>query len=170
MLELLAKVIVYLAPMYFANSSAMILGGKTPVDFGAKLPDGKPVFGRGKTFRGLAAGISVGMLVTLLINRMLLDGTAPPLPQYVLLGFLLSVGALLGDMAGSFIKRRLGIEQGKPVLFLDQLGFVAGGIIFGLPAYVPSLLEIAVMAGLTLLVHRAANYIAYKISLKKVPW
>ena len=38
--ETVIKLLIYLAPMYFANSSAMLFGGKTPLDFGKKFSDG----------------------------------------------------------------------------------------------------------------------------------
>lgn len=170
MADLVVKLILYLAPLYFANSSAMLLGGKTPVDLGWKFFDGKPVFGSGKTFRGLFFGVAAGTAAAVIINRAMWGSIDAILPQYVLLGFLLSLGALLGDMTGSFLKRRFGIEQGKPVFLLDQLDFVAGGILLGLPVYAPGAFEIAVIAVATLLVHRAANYLAFSVKLKKVPW
>jgi len=41
-------------------------------------------------------------------------------------GVLLSIGALVGDAAGSFIKRRLNISPGKHCMLLDQVDFVVG--------------------------------------------
>lgn len=164
------RILLYLAPMYFANSSAMLLGGKTPIDFGKKFFDGRPLFGNGKTFKGLFFGTAIGTIVSAAIYFAFQDKTAVLTPNYPLFGFLLSFGAILGDMAGSFLKRRLGMEPGKPAFFLDQLDFVAGGIILGLPFYVPSLPELAVIVVLTLVVHRVSNYIAYRVKLKKVPW
>ena len=32
--QIILKLLLFLAPMYFANSSAMLLGGKTPIDLG----------------------------------------------------------------------------------------------------------------------------------------
>ncbi|HLC92815.1 MAG TPA: CDP-2,3-bis-(O-geranylgeranyl)-sn-glycerol synthase [archaeon] len=169
-MDFLAGVILYLAPMYFANSSAMLLGGKTPLDLGKKFPDGRPIFGKGKTFKGFFFGTLIGTLAAFVINLLFEAQVASLLPDYMLLGFLLSLGAILGDMAGSFLKRRIGMAPGKPAFFLDQLDFVAGGILLGLPVYVPGIAQIAVMAAVTLVVHRLSNYFAYKINLKKVPW
>src|SRR3989344_5366712 len=132
-MDFLAGVILYLAPMYFANSSAMLLGGKTPLDLGKKFPDGRPIFGKGKTFKGFFFGTLIGTLAAFVINLLFEAQVASLLPDYMLLGFLLSLGAILGDMAGSFLKRRIGMAPGKPAFFLDQLDFVAGGILLGLP-------------------------------------
>src|SRR3989344_789729 len=106
------KVLLYIAPMYFANSSAMLLAGKTPMDLGRKFFDGRRIFGRGKTFRGFFFGIAAGTAVAVIINRVMIGSIDSVLPNYVLLGFLLSLGAVLGDLAASFAKRRLGMEPG----------------------------------------------------------
>ena len=44
MLQEMAKTILYVLPMYFANSSAMLWRGKTPIDLDVKWVDGKTVF------------------------------------------------------------------------------------------------------------------------------
>ena len=69
-----------------------------------------------------------------------------------------------------FFKRRNKINQGEEVLFLDQLDFVIGGMIFGSLIYAPEFYEIIFVGAITLIVHKASNFIAYKIKLKKVPW
>ena len=79
-----------------------------PLDRGYHLPDGKPLFGSHKTYRGLAGGVVAGTLVGWLLG----------FPLW--LGFgagLLSMG---GDLASSFIKRRLGTSSGDIVPVLDQ--------------------------------------------------
>ena len=45
-------------------------------------------------------------------------------PNYVLLGFLVSVGAIVGDIAKSFAKRRMNFDSGAEVFGLDQLDFL----------------------------------------------
>lgn len=170
MQEIILKFLAYLAPMYFANSFAMILGGKTPLDWNTKFFDGNPLFGSGKTFKGAFFGIAAGTFAAILILLLFPAGAAQLTSDYLLLGFLLSVGAIAGDIAGSFVKRRSGIEQGKEAPFLDQLDFVVGAIVFGSILYTPKIWEVAVVAGVTLIVHRISNYIAFKAKLKKVPW
>ncbi|MCR4335306.1 MAG: CDP-2,3-bis-(O-geranylgeranyl)-sn-glycerol synthase [archaeon] len=168
--DLIIKLIIYLAPMYFANSSAMLFGGKTPIDFGKNFLDGKRLFGDGKTFKGLFFGTLIGTIISAIILTFLPELTLLLTPNYLLLGFLLSGGALIGDIAGSFFKRRNEIKQGGEVLFLDQLDFVIGGMIIGSLVYVPTFYEIIYAIIITLIVHRASNFVAYKIKLKKVPW
>ncbi|MCR4368770.1 MAG: CDP-2,3-bis-(O-geranylgeranyl)-sn-glycerol synthase [archaeon] len=163
------KLLLYLAPMYFTNSSAMLFGGKTALDFGKKFWDAKPILGPGKTFKGVFFGITIGTMVAIVASLLLPQKTVA-FGNYVLLGFLLSLGAILGDMVASFFKRRNDIEQGSEVLFLDQLDFVFGGMFLGGFIYAPDFYEIVFVMLLTLVVHKASNYIAYKAKLKKVPW
>lgn len=170
MQDLMARMVLYLLPMYFANSMAMVFGGKTPIDFGVNFVDGKPLFGRGKTFKGALAGIIAGTAIAAALAWAFPGETKLLSENFMLLGFLLSAGAIAGDMTGSFLKRRLGLEQGREVLFLDQLDFVAGAFVLGALVYVPTLLEIVAISVVTLIIHRASNYIAFKAKLKKVPW
>lgn len=169
-LDMILKLLIYLAPMYFANSCAMLFGGKTALDFGKKLKDGQRIFGKGKTWRGTIAGTAIGIIVTGLIFVFLQDSAITLSPNYFLLGVLLSVGAILGDILASFFKRRNKIESGTQVLFLDQLDFVFGGMILGSIYYVPNFYEIIIISVLTLVVHRVSNYFAFVTKLKNVPW
>ena len=75
---------------------------------------------------------------------------------------LLSIGAPLGDLCGSFIKRRLKFERGQQLLILDQLDFIIIALLIALPVYVVSLaclIQIVIFLPLILVL---ANLIAYK--------
>lgn len=169
-MELLARLFFYLAPMYFANSFAMLLGGKKPLDLGKTAWDRQRLLGDGKTIRGTIAGIATGSIVTLLLWFLFPAQTTELTSNYLALGFLLSVGAILGDIVASFFKRRNKIPSGTPVLFLDQLDFVFGGMILGSVYYAPDFFEIVLISVLTLFIHKASNYFAFKTKLKRVPW
>ncbi|MDP6670520.1 MAG: CDP-archaeol synthase, partial [archaeon] len=119
-------VVLITIPIYLSNSFALILGGKTYLDFGKNFFDGRPLFGKGKTFRGTIAGIVVGSVGALAVSVFLSDFTTVISANYFHYGFLLAAGAMLGDLVGSFIKRRTGLARGESVLLLDQLDFVAG--------------------------------------------
>lgn len=170
MIEFLIKMALYLAPMYFANSSAMLLGGKTRLDFGIHLSDNHPLFGNGKTIRGTIGGIVIGGAVGFLLSAIFRTQTSTLFGQYAYLSFLLAFGAIFGDIIGSFIKRRLGVESGTEAPFLDQLDFIAGAILLGMVIYTPTLPEIIFVCVLTFFVHKFSNFVAFKLNLKKVPW
>ncbi len=164
------QIALILLPMYFANSSAMLLDGKTPLDLGAKAWDKRPWLGKGKTFKGTFGGVFVGSLAAVIISNIVPQWTPQIFENYVLFGFAVSVGAIGGDIVGSFIKRRLKMESGKPFLLLDQLDFWVGGLALGSIFFVPSLWQIVAMILITLIVHRISNWIAFKAQLKEVPW
>lgn len=169
-MDFFVTVFLFVVPLYIANSSAMLLGGKTPLDFGARLFDKKEIFGKGKTWKGSVFGCLAGTISAFAISLVFLEQTNALVKNYVLLGFLLSLGAIVGDLAGSFVKRRFGIERGKPVFLLDQLDFIVGGLLFGALIFLPRVEQIALIIILTVIAHRLANYIAFKIKIKKVPW
>ncbi len=168
--DFIIKMIIYLGPMYFANSSAMFFGGKTPLDFGKKFSDGRRIFGKGKTFKGSFFGIAFGTLIGVLIFLVAPAYTLMLSKEYILLVLFITSGAIVGDIVASFFKRRHEIDSGEEVLFLDQLDFVIGGMLFGSILYVPDFYEVVFICVTTLIVHKVSNYVAYKIKLKKVPW
>ena len=169
-MDFLIKIFFYIAPLYIANAGAMILGGKTAIDFGTKFLDNNELFGKGKTWKGTIFGTIAGTIIALALATAFPVQTKSFFLDYLLLGFLLSLGAVLGDIAGSFLKRRFSIARGKPVLLLDQLDFVAGGMLLGALVFVPRLEEIVFIVILTLVVHKLSNYLAFKLKIKKVPW
>ncbi|MBU0635850.1 CDP-2,3-bis-(O-geranylgeranyl)-sn-glycerol synthase [Candidatus Micrarchaeota archaeon] len=164
------QIILFLLPLYFANSGAVISGGKTPLDFNMRAWDGKRWFGKGKTYKGTVAGIFIGTLSAMVIINLVPAYTTSIAENYVLFGFLVSIGAMLGDIVGSFLKRRINIESGKPLFLLDQLDFLVGGVLLGSIFFVPSLWQLAAMVIITFLAHRFFNWIAFKAQLKAVPW
>lgn len=153
-------------PPYVANGSAVFAGRlkwRHPIDFGRNFINGRRVFGDGKTFEGLAVGTTAGTIL----------GWLPNLYKPVLsLGdaFVLSISALLGDMLGAFIKRRLCMPRGHPAFPLDQLDFLLTAmLVYSLYAEIP-LYAVLIAAVVTPAIHRATNLVAYLLGLKKEPW
>ncbi len=164
-IEIIGAALWFILPAYFANATPVVLGGGPPLDGGKKFIDGRRVFGDGKTVRGFVVGIAAGTAIGVL------QGIAKgPLSHYLLLGFLLALGALLGDLMGSFIKRRLGIERGGALPGLDQLGFVIIALLLASPVEVPSWQVIVAIFLITPALHLATNFIGYKLRLKSRPY
>jgi hypothetical protein len=88
-----------------------ILGerGAWSVDCGWRWRDGRPLFGPGKTWRG----VIVGVLVTGLVAQLLGYGFG--------FGLLFGAASLFGDLVSSFVKRRLGMASGDRFIGLDQI-------------------------------------------------
>ena len=170
LIEYAIRLALILIPLYLANASAMLFGAGTPLDLNKKFFDKKPLFGKGKTYRGTLIGIIVGVLAAIILNQAFFKESLLISKNYLLYGILLSLGAIIGDIVASFIKRRVSIEKGKPAFLLDQLDFVAGGLILGAIIFIPTIEEIAFIVIATLIVHKIANFIAFKWKLKGVPW
>ncbi len=165
--ESFLSAIYFFLPAYVANTAAGVFGHGRPVDLGKNFIDGRRIFGDGVTIRGSASGIVAGTIAGLL-QDLLESGN--PIDQKIFLAFLLSVGAIAGDAAGSFIKRRLGMPKGSPLFPLDQLNFVVGGLVFASLFDVRPIIEIAALLVITPLGHLAVNRIGYQLKLKDVPW
>jgi CDP-2,3-bis-(O-geranylgeranyl)-sn-glycerol synthase len=163
----------FIFPAYCANAIPVIFGGGPTIDFGRKFVDGKPILGSHKTFRGFLSGLFMGTLVgflqTLLFQHVLSEYNGS-LRYSVLLGFVLSLGALIGDLCGSFIKRRLDLPPGRALPLADELDFVVGAVLFSFfvsppPSWVITILIFVITAPL----HFLTNLFAALVGLKKKP-
>ncbi len=170
MAELWLGLLLTAFPLYVANASAVVFGGKTPIDFNRIWPDGKPILGKGKTWKGLGMGILIGTFAGGFVLYFFPFLAADVAPNYLGYAFLLSAGALLGDIAGSFIKRRMGLHRGQAAHFLDQLDFVLGGLLLSLLIHPPAWTIFLVLIMVTPFMHMAFNRLAYLLGLKSVPW
>lgn len=161
--ELIAKSLIYIFPAYSANAVPVVFGGGQPLDFGKTFADGRPIFGSHKTFRGFFAGLAIGTLVG--TGESFVFNWASPL-----LGFALSLGALVGDLVGAFIKRRLGFSPGAFMPILDQIDFVLCALLFAFPVSPLEPLLVLVVVALTVPIHLLTNLIAYLAHVKEKPW
>lgn len=162
LLELVWESLVYILPAYSANAVPVIFGGGQPLDFGKTFRDNQPILGAHKTFRGLFAGLIIGTLVGV--------GEKFAFNYNPLLGFVLSLGALIGDLTGAFIKRRLGLAPGAFTPVIDQIDFVLGALLFSLLVTPPTLAMTLVILVLTIPIHLSTNLLAYLLNVKKRPW
>jgi CDP-2,3-bis-(O-geranylgeranyl)-sn-glycerol synthase len=160
----------FIFPAYCANAVPVIFGGGYPLDACRTFFDGKPILGSHKTLRGflsgLIAGTLVGYLQTLLFQNVIFQYDSRF--QYdIMLGFVLSLGALFGDLVESFIKRRLSIPPGSSLLVADQLDFVVGALFFSLPFSSLPLFIMLLIILITLPLHLLTNILAEHLSLRR---
>jgi CDP-2,3-bis-(O-geranylgeranyl)-sn-glycerol synthase len=165
LITLIVESLKFIFPAYCANATPVLAGGGRPMDFGKNLPDGKRVLGKNKTFRGFFFGWAIGIFVGLV------EGAVFGFASYsVLFSIITPLGALLGDLTGAFVKRRLNIASGGLLPVVDQVDFVVGALVFALPlAIVYWQLAVAVLI-ITPPIHLLTNYVAYKLKLKSNPW
>ncbi len=172
-LNMSAYVIYFMLPAYLANAGALAFGGGKPLDSGRNFTDGRRIFGDGVTWRGTIIGIIIGTIIGLLQGIVSTTGLLPliipeNIPQGIILGFFLGMGALVGDACGSFIKRRIKIERGRPTPLLDQLDFVVGALVFASIVVILPYDMIILILIISFVLHLSANIIAYLLGLKKV--
>lgn len=182
----------FILPAYIANSTPVNVSkikflekyGK-PIDAGRKWL-GVRIFGDGKTWRGLITGIIAGTLVGIIqvIIQPSVENYFPYLPTMSIpLAFMLSTGALIGDMAASFVKRRAGLNTGDPAPLLDQLNFIFGAFFFawlwsciiegrwqGVFEEMIGYDRFFVLVIITPVLHLFSNFLAWIWKLKKQPW
>ncbi len=177
--EVIVVALWAMLPAYIPNNAAVLAGGGRPID-GGRMLGGRRLLGDGKTWRGSLAGIGAGLGVAIVLNMLVppaatvLGVSVPVFSLPAALG--LSVGAVLGDVGASFLKRRTGRKRGAPFPGVDQLDFVVGALaLTALLAWswfqsvftLPVLLAVVI---LTPVLHVSTNGLAYWLNLKDEPW
>jgi len=162
----LVSAIWIILPAYIANMTACTFGGGKPLDLNRKFLDGRRLIGNGVTIRGTLAGVFFG-ITTCALQSFFGEYS---IPFSIELGFLLGLGAILGDLTESFFKRRIKLKQGSPLPVFDQLDFVFGALILSRPILKLNIQDILIIILLTPILHFSTNYIGYKLKLKEVPW
>ena len=150
-------------PIYCTNGAPVIFGGGRPIDLGRRFVDGERVFGDNKTFRGFVGGLIVGTLVGALCSYVFSE-------NLLTVAVSASLGAMLGDLAGAFVKRRLKIEPGGSLPIVDQLDFVVGAIILVSLFSAISLPVVLILLLVTPPIHLLTNAGAYALGLKDRYW
>ena len=137
----------FLIPAYCANMIPPIAKRfkmfeflNIPVDFGKKSHDGRPIFGKNKTYRGFLVGIIGGLIGAFiqmflfrfsLFQTLSVNGIDYTNPQtIILIGVLMGAGAITGDVIESYFKRRLNVDSGSSMAPWDQIDFVVGAYVF----------------------------------------
>ncbi len=165
------EIFIFILPAYIANSVPVLVGGGAPIDFGKKFI-GLRLFGDSKTLQGFIGGICAGIICSFILAKFFyLDIFGSEQMQF-LSGCLLSIGTMIGDLTGSFIKRRLNISPGKPFI-LDQLFFLIMALFFAYPISPKIFYQfypLAFLFVITYFAHVISNYIANRLGLKNVPW
>ena len=154
----MAETIYLYLPAYLANATPVLCGGGKPLDGGRTWRNGRPFLGSHKTVRGTLSGIAVGTVVGLIQLK-------------PILGLLLAVGAIGGDLIVSFVKRRLDLKPGAPFPVADQLGFIVAAV--ALASFVPptpTWEQVAAILVATIPIHFVTNFFAWLLKLKRHPW
>src|SRR3989338_1246052 len=171
-LLLILQCLWFIAPAYAANGFPPLMQGKRPID-GRKTFKGKRILGDGKTWEGTLGGIIVGLLVGTLevMYQKDIAYLGLNLPQMTMpLVVALSIGTMVGDIGGSFIKRRMDIKRGDAAPLLDQEGFLVAAFVLASFVYQLNLIIVVTLLIITPPIHWITNVVGYYTKFKKTPW
>jgi hypothetical protein len=146
---------------------------RIPLDAGASWR-GRRVFGDNKTVRGAVVMIGISILVAMLQRAFRLpsleyfDYSQANMP---LIGMLLGLGFVLGELPNSFVKRQLGVSPGAHGgvwhTLADQLDSVVGALIMLSFVWVPPLRVWIVAFVMGTGLHMAVNGLFVLLGLKR---
>ncbi|MGD9851087.1 MAG: CDP-archaeol synthase [Nitrospirales bacterium] len=131
---------------------------KTPLDLGISFIDGRPLLGSSKTFRGVVFGVVTAGLV----------GEVVGLPFEI--GVSVGALAMCGDVASSFVKRRLGLQSEAMAFGLDQIPESVIPLIGVKSAYGLSWPGIGLTVGGFLVLELLLSGLLYKLHIRKHPY
>lgn len=174
----------FFLPVGIANCTPIIVSKipilkqwSQPIDFYQTYRE-KRILGNHKTIRGLFTGILAAILMVIL-QQYLYSNTSIiktfvsidySMLNPVIFGTVCAIGALLGDMAKSFIKRQFSIPPGSRWFPFDQLDYIIGGIIATSFVIRLSFFEYGLIVIVWFILHIVSSKIGYFLKLKSVPY
>jgi len=189
-LQFLLSCFYFFLPAYFTNMIPPLMRSfgffkclDKPVDSGKNFR-GEPFLGSHKTWRGVVGGILVGILTVSLQAWLYQFPLIKEISFFnyreiniLLFGFLISGGAIFGDLFFAFIKRRLKLSPGAPFLPFDQTNYVLGAALFLTPYLLACSSPMINWWGvwltifvLTFFLHAVFNRLGYELGLNKAKW
>ena len=182
-LQFIISCLYFFLPAYFTNMSAPIAKRLGILNFLDKAVDsnkkffGQPILGFHKTWRGVIFGTITGMIIALFqsfLYRLSFFQKISLLNYRKInifyFGFLISFGAILGDLFFAFIKRRLKMEPGAKFLPFDQTNYVISNAFILTPIFKINILVWITLFFLTFLLHIIVNYLGYWLGVSKNKW
>ena len=169
--ELILQSLYFFLPAYLANITPTLV---KKIPFLAQ-PLWEKKLGSHKTWRGLVLGTVVGGIIFILQQLAYGSGfTSLAIIDYAdfspLLGFLLGLGALVGDTVKSYYKRKAHVAPGQPWIPWDQSDFVVGGLLGSFVLYVPPADVALVLLVFSPFLHIVTNHLAYWLGIRKEKW
>ena len=179
MANIILQCFYFMLPAYFANMAPVVAKNMfrkltLPIDFNIGLGN-NTIFGKNKTYRGLIAGMLAAIIVAytqFFLNggNIFADLALVDYSNWLLIGLLLGLGAMFGDLVKSFVKRRLGLKPGMPFVPFDQLDFVFGALIFVYPVAKLPMEKMAIILFISFILHMVINHIAFYTGIRKERW
>lgn len=161
-----ASLIYFMAPAYAANMAPPFIRYWT----GWNRPISERWLGNHKTVMGFATGVLAALLTTCAQSRIAWEGGLVSYEHWVELGLRFGMGAMVGDSVKSFVKRRVGIDPGKPWVPWDQLDFVLGALVLVAPWLLLSWSDLIMVLLLSVVGHIIVSHVGYWTGIRDVKW
>jgi CDP-2,3-bis-(O-geranylgeranyl)-sn-glycerol synthase len=129
-----------------------------PLDGGVVFIDGRPLFGRSKTVRGIALALIVTPLCALALG---LDWQ---------IGALVGSMAMVGDLFSSFLKRRMNLPSSSQALGLDQIPESLFPLLAASPSLSLSVSDIALGVLIFFIAELLASRLLYFLNIRNRPY
>ncbi len=158
---LLAKLLILLAVANGAPVVAKRMFGARyayPIDGNRSFVDGRPLLGPSKTFRGILASL------------LLTGPAAVALGLGLGIGLSVALGAMAGDLASSFAKRRLGLSASARATGLDQVPESLFALLICRSALLLSVAEIAAGCALFFVGEVLLSRVLFRLHVRDRPY
>ena len=157
----IAQVVILLA---VANGAPLVakkvLGDRlsSPLDGGVTFVDGRPLFGKSKTGRGIVLAILLSALA------------APVIGLSWQLGPVIGSAAMAGDLFSSYVKRRLDLAPSSRATGLDQISESLLPLLVCRGALALSGPDIAICAAVFFVGEGSLSRLLYKAHIREQPY
>ncbi len=156
----------------FASQFPLLRRWNTPLDFGKSFR-GRRIFGDNKTWRGVVCGVLVAGGIAFTQNAWIISLSLAyswqPLILSTSAGMLMGFGALMGDAIESFLKRQVGVPDGRSWFPFDQLDYIIGGLAAStLVVHLATYQYVSIIV-VWFVMHIVAGFIAYRLGFKERP-
>ena len=137
-----------------------VLGGRwsAPLDGGLILGDGRPLFGRSKTVRGVVLTV----VATAAGSELMGLGWS--------FGAMVAAAAMAGDLLSSFIKRRAGMPSSSKATGIDQIPEALFPAVAAQPTLGLSAIDIGLVALIFLVGEILVSRVLFRLKIRDQPY
>jgi CDP-2,3-bis-(O-geranylgeranyl)-sn-glycerol synthase len=162
----LTQLVYLMAPAYVANMTPPF----SRFWPGWNRPISERLLGSHKTVIGALGGVLAAVITAGIQAKAHWRGASIDYTHWPIVGLLLGVGAIGGDVVKSFIKRRMNIPPGGRWIPADQLDFSIGALALIAPMARLSLSDIGLVLLVTFVGDIGVNHVAYKLGIRDTAW
>jgi CDP-2,3-bis-(O-geranylgeranyl)-sn-glycerol synthase len=160
------QLLYFMAPAYAANMAPPFVRYWS----GWNRPISRRWLGAHKTVVGFGLGVLAAVTVTFIQSRLAWEGALVASGHWAALGLRFGAGAMIGDAAKSFAKRRAGVAPGDRFIPWDQVDFVLGALALVWGAAALSGADVVTIVLLSVAGHVLVNHLGYWVGIRDVKW